>query len=119
MALFTFDFDGTLTRYPERFAPLVNAITASGNQAAVVTARASDEGIAEFLQENRFPDMPVHARGNSLFPGNAWKARTLQQLGSTMHFDDDETVDGGGIPILRMPKGTSSFGEVRTGRRRS
>ena len=112
MAVYTFDFDGTLNRHPERFAPLVTAITASGHRAAVVTSRESDRGIAEYLEARRFPKMEIHAREQSIWPGPIWKARKVESLGASMHFDNDSTVRPAGIPVMLVSSGDSPYGKV-------
>ncbi|MEL7078660.1 MAG: hypothetical protein AAFY50_06275 [Cyanobacteria bacterium J06648_1] len=97
--LITFDFDETLTRptWNARygyFEPSDNpnhdamaklrSFHEQGYEIRIVTTRWRSEEVNEFVRQHQLPVSSVHCTEGEL------KANILQELGSKLHFDDNE-----------------------------
>ena len=118
--LVTFDFDDTLTMpikdaegywlsggYQPNHETIATAkeMDDRGHDIAIVTSRTrtpgSDQKIGAFIMEY---ELPVT---QTVFTNGQWKADTLKEMGSVLHYDDDKEelrrIEAKGISVVEIP----------------
>lgn len=86
----SFDIGGVLSKYPEKFRPLVSVLLKSEEvEVFVITDMHNHEQSVKFVQENGF-DIPSERILNSNYVehGEDCKAKTIEENNIDIHIDD-------------------------------
>lgn len=86
----SFDIGGVLSKYPEKFKPLVAALLTSKDiEVFVITDMHDHKQSVKFVQENGF-DIPAERILNSDYAkyGENCKAKTIEENNIDIHIDD-------------------------------
>ena len=101
--IFTFDFSGTLTRYPTVFVPMIQALRAAGHGVFMVTGvRANNDGVPDgdesdareaFIRAHNLIMPILYCRGDhATNPSLPSKIKQLIDLHDDAHWDDNPAV---------------------------
>lgn len=85
----SFDIGGVLSKYPDVFQPLVQALRIAGVQVYVLTDMEDHDKAVKMVQQNEYnipQDMILHADYKQ--HGENCKAVVIGQYGIDIHFDD-------------------------------